>query len=109
MDLSSNKMKYMKYYGINLMNTIKKNNLKQKLFEQGKSKFLMEEDDYFKSKIDEIFENGDKYKIIKKKIHKILEKLKPNEKKFLIKDKECIDGLFRNIKKTLHRCKSSFK
>ena len=109
MDLSSNKMKYMKYYGINLMNTIKKNNLKQKLFEQGKSKFLMEEDDYFKSKIDEIFENGDKYKIIKKKIHKILEKLKPNEKKFLIKDKECIDGFFRNIKKTLHRCKSSFK
>ena len=109
MDLSSNKIKYMKYYGINLMNTIKKNNLKQKLFEQGKSKYFKEEDAYFKSKVDEIFENGDKYKIIKKKIHKILEKLKPNEKKFLIKDKECIDGLFRNIKKTLHRCKSSFK
>ena len=109
MDFSANRKKYMKHYGINLMNNIKKKNLKQKMFIQGQFQKFMQEDDYFNSKLDEIIENDDKIKISKTKIYKMMDKLNPEDKEFLINDKRCVDGFVRNVKKTLHRSKSSYK
>ena len=109
MDFSANRKKYMKHYGINLMNNIKKKNLKQKMFIQGQFQKFMQEDDYFNSKLDEIIENDDKIKISKTKIYKMMDKLNPEDKEFLINDKRCVDGFVRNVKKALHRSKSSYK
>ena len=91
------------------MNNIKKKNLKQKMFIQGQFQKFMQEDDYFNSKLDEIIENDDKIKISKTKIYKMMDKLNPEDKEFLINDKRCVDGFVRNVKKTLHRSKSSYK
>ena len=99
-------------FGINYINNYnnrKAKNLKKKLFIQGQFQKFMEENEDFNNKIDEIIINDSKNKINRSKIYKVMNKLNPDEKEFLMEDKTYVENFVKDIKKKLRRSKSSYK
>ena len=108
LNLSGNK----NIFGINYINNYnnrKAKNLKKKLFIQGQFQKFMEENEDFNNKIDEIIINDSKNKINRSKIYKVMNKLNPDEKEFLMEDKTYVENFVKDIKKKLRRSKSSYK
>ena len=95
----------------NNLNNKEKNNLKKKLFVQGKFEKFIEEDKNFNKTIDLLINknDNDKNKINKSKIIKIMNKLDSKDKEILMKDKSFIDIFVKQINQKIKRRNNSCK
>ena len=89
----------------NNLNNKEKNNLKKKIFVQGKFEKFIEEDKNFNKTINLLINknDNDKNKINKSKIIKIMNKLDSKDKEILMKDKSFIDIFVKQKNKKIKR------